>query len=40
MATSSTVAKYLVIKLAAQKAIKIASFLRALGYNSMDLVLI
>ena len=37
---SSTVAKYLAIKLVAQKAIKVVSFLRALSYNSTDLALI
>ena len=38
MVTSSTVAKYLAInKSAAQEAIKIATFLRALGYNGIDL---
>ena len=34
---SSTVVEYLAIKSAAQEVIKIASFLRALGYNGMDL---
>jgi len=37
VATSSIVVEYLVIELAAQEAIKIASFLRALGYNGTDL---
>ena len=35
--TSSTVAEYLAIKSAAQEVIKIASFLRALGYRGTDL---
>jgi len=35
--TSSTVAEYLVIESAVQEAIKITTFLRALGYNGMDL---
>jgi hypothetical protein len=37
VATSSTVAEYLAIELVAQEAIKVASFLRALGYNGTDL---
>ena len=34
------VVEYLAIKLVAQKAIKVASFLKALGYNGTDLALI
>ena len=38
--TSSIVVEYLVIESAVQEAIKIATFLRAFGYNGIDLALI